>query len=1145
MKIRCLSCMAEYEGGHGVCPHCGYESGTPAESALHMQPGSRLAGRYTVGRVIGFGGFGVTYIAWDDVLQQRVAIKEYLPSEFATRAAGQTQVTVFSGNKAEQFADGMVKFVEEARRLAQFQNEPGIVRVFDSFEENNTAYIAMEYLDGETLTSFLDREGQVPVNQAIEMLTPVIQSLEKVHKAGIIHRDIAPDNIILTKDGQVKLIDFGAARYATTSHSRSLTVIIKPGYSPEEQYRSRGDQGPHTDVYALGAVLYRMITGIVPPDALERRAFFENKKKDILIAPSKNCKIEKGKETAILNAMNVRVEDRTKSAAAFLGELNAVGGVRRIAGKIKAIDLMKWPLWAKIAVPVGGAIVAALLALFFTGKIGFVNNLATTLTIGENMTRVPSVVNYSVGVAQDRLEAASLTSIISGRETSDSIPANMVLRQGTSAGSIVEQKSVIELFVSAAAEPVIEDGTMPYVAYYTEAEAVNMLQQLGAVVTVEYEYSNDIAEGLVIRASVGADEPLAAGEMVTLYISRGPDPEAMTSNDPEVEPSNANGQESDPGTYTVSLSRSTLSLFVGDTSSLQASGGDGNYRWSSSNTSVATVSNGTVTAVGRGSATITVTSGSATASCSVTVQDYNLTINQTYLSLFVGDTSTLSVSGAPSGASVSWSSSNTRVATVIGGVVTAVGTGSSTVTAQFTTGGRTYSASCQINVNDSGITLSQYSISSFYVGDSVTISASTSPSGQSVSWSSSNTSIATVSNGRVTAVGRGSATITASFSYGGKTYSESCTVSVSEISISLSQSNLSLISGESQSLTASTTPSGRSVTWSSSNTSVATVSGGRVTAVGSGSATITAEINYNGRSYTETCRVTVTAPSITLSKTSLSMTVGDSETLTATVSPSGQSVSWSSSNASVATVSGGRVTAVGNGSATITAEINYNGRSYTATCWVTVTAPSISLSKTSLSMTVGDSETLTATVSPSGQSVSWSSNNTNVATVNNGNVTAISGGSVTITAKITSGGREYSASCDVTVKAKVNPTESTRYEENGYLYIRVENYNTSTGEMTRRILFQSTSNHQFVAKISFYTATGSLSSYVVYSYNGNSFRGRTVPSQAETYNSSGILESYLVYSGIDYVEYDSNGNQISTGQAQQEVWYWDYYDGMY
>ena len=369
MKYRCYGCMNEYQTDSWICPNCGYDQRTLPENALHMRPGSLLSNRYLIGKVLGFGGFGVTYLAWDHVLQQRVAIKEYLPSEFATRAAGKTEVTVFSGNKAQQFADGMRKFVEEAKRLAKFQNEPGIVRIYDSFEANNTAYIVMEFLDGETLDDYLKRVGKVSVEQAIDMLSPVIKSLEAVHKAGVIHRDIAPDNIFLTHDGKVKLIDFGAARYATTSHSRSLTVIIKPGYSPEEQYRSRGEQGPHTDVYALAAVLYRMITGETPPDALERRAYLENKKKDTLIPPSKYCKVSKNQENAILNALNIYAESRTSTAEDFLNDLTSTAQIRRVKGTIKVLDLMKWPLWAKITVPTLGITAITALTLLVTGVV--------------------------------------------------------------------------------------------------------------------------------------------------------------------------------------------------------------------------------------------------------------------------------------------------------------------------------------------------------------------------------------------------------------------------------------------------------------------------------------------------------------------------------------------------------------------------------------------------------------------------------------------------------------------------------------------------------------------------------------------------------------------------------------------------------
>lgn len=363
MNKRCMGCMNEYSEEFEICPYCGFIENSEPESPLHMEPGTYLADRYIVGRVVGYGGFGVTYIGWDAKLEQKVAIKEYLPSEFSTRAPGHSKLTIYSGDKAEQFSKGLNQFVDEAKRLAKFQNTTGIVKVFDSFEENQTAYIIMEYLDGETLAAKLKRDGVMPADDAIALLMPIMESLETVHEEGILHRDIAPDNIFITKDGDAKLIDFGAARYATTGYSMSLTVLIKPGFSPEEQYRTRGDQGPHTDVYSMAATLYRTITGKTPPDSLKRRVEFEKSNKDILFPLHKFAKeIPESTENAIMNALNVRIEDRTPTMAAFIGELKS-DNVKRVGNKIRRIDLLRWPLWAKISVPL------VALALIVTGVL--------------------------------------------------------------------------------------------------------------------------------------------------------------------------------------------------------------------------------------------------------------------------------------------------------------------------------------------------------------------------------------------------------------------------------------------------------------------------------------------------------------------------------------------------------------------------------------------------------------------------------------------------------------------------------------------------------------------------------------------------------------------------------------------------------
>ena len=524
MSKLCMGCMEQYEEEYEICPYCGYVEGTKAAEALHINPRSILYNRYIVGKVLGCGGFGVTYIGWDTLLERKTAVKEYLPGEFSTRIPGQTQVTIFNGDKREQFEEGLGKFLEEARRLAKFHNLDSIVKIYDSFEENNTAYIVMEYLEGETLAERLKRERTISAEEAVSMMTPVIQSLQVVHRQEIIHRDIAPDNIFLTRDGKVKLIDFGAARYATTSHSRSLTIIIKPGYSPEEQYRSRGDQGSYTDVYAIGATLYRMIAGIIPPDALERRALVESKQKDMLKPISKYTKeIPKNRETAILNALNIRIEDRTQDMNALEEELTTEKPVKRKHGKIKKTDILKWPLWAKIITPVSAVTVVVLSILLATGVIGFDSMLQREIQIPDGMSRVPSVVNDDLDDAEKRLNEAELTYSITGKEYSDIITINYVLNQDINAGTIVQINTTLKIVVSGGAET----KTVPNTEGADISEAKTILESLGFAVETAEEYSV-LEKGSVISQSVEPGSEYEVGGTIVLVVSSGTDPEAVS-----------------------------------------------------------------------------------------------------------------------------------------------------------------------------------------------------------------------------------------------------------------------------------------------------------------------------------------------------------------------------------------------------------------------------------------------------------------------------------------------------------------------------------------------------------------------------------------------------------------------------------------
>ncbi|MCC7277031.1 MAG: DUF1566 domain-containing protein [Chromatiaceae bacterium] len=294
------------------CPHCGWQAGQdnpPPALAL----GRVLDGRYRVGRVLGHGGFGITYLAWDDNLHLRLAIKEYFPRDSAGRGADGVSLAVYSGPAGDQFAYGLERFLEEARTLAHFDQHPGIVTVKNFFRAHGTGYCVMDYVAGITLRQYLEQQpgGRISVPDALKLLTPVMDALRAVHKEGLLHRDLAPDNIYLTQDGRIKLLDFGAARYAASEHSKSLSIILKPGYAPEEQYRAKGKQGPWTDVYGLAATCYRAITGQVPPEALDR---LDN---DDLVPPSRlrGIAITPGQEATLLQALAVKAGQRFQDMA--------------------------------------------------------------------------------------------------------------------------------------------------------------------------------------------------------------------------------------------------------------------------------------------------------------------------------------------------------------------------------------------------------------------------------------------------------------------------------------------------------------------------------------------------------------------------------------------------------------------------------------------------------------------------------------------------------------------------------------------------------------------------------------------------------------------------------------------------------------
>ena len=304
----CYNCFRE-KGDSSVCPHCRYDAAaSKGRFPTALPAGIDIGKDFILGRVLGQGGFGITYIAWDRKNNLRVAIKEYFPDSMAARD-GTRKVTPYTGERGEGFLYGKKCFLEEAKTLATFIGNKNIVRVFRYFEENGTAYFVMEYVEGTSLKDYLKKHGgKISFEEAKRILIPMMDALTVVHSKGIVHRDISPDNIIITKSGRIKLLDFGAARYSLGDMSRSLDVVLKHGYAPREQYSRHGRQGPFTDVYSLAATFYRSITGVVPQDSIDRMD------DDQLITPYYYCSdLTPQGEFALYKGLAVQPADRFQS----------------------------------------------------------------------------------------------------------------------------------------------------------------------------------------------------------------------------------------------------------------------------------------------------------------------------------------------------------------------------------------------------------------------------------------------------------------------------------------------------------------------------------------------------------------------------------------------------------------------------------------------------------------------------------------------------------------------------------------------------------------------------------------------------------------------------------------------------------------
>lgn len=553
----CKGCFAKM-GASGQCPFCGFEEEKYVVPPHSLLPGVILNSRYIIGKVLGSGGFGITYIAFDMKLESIMAIKEYLPKGMAQRASDNISVSLHSEDYKKEFQHYMDSFLDEARILAKFNDELGIVSVQDILRENGTVYIVMYYVNGVTFEEYLTKnQNRLPYPKVMQIMSSIMESLKKIHAEGVIHRDISPDNIYLTPDNKVKLLDFGAARYFIGDDRSTVSVILKKGYAPIEQYQNKKEnQGPWTDIYSLSATIYRALTGTKPPDALERLDV------DILKSPGElGIELPDHIESAVMRGLNLKYNNRPKTLDDFMRLLEPVGRTEIITDPKIPYEERK-QVRKKVTVPVLIALAAMMLAvsiLLFSGKPGSgnVSNLMQGNILASNSGEGVASANHGAMVAIEPSEApASQIPENSGSAPANSLEATAKPPESQAADTPAPTEATPEPATSgrqseavsepaipgkqseAASEPASEPGIeekpqpnpsatlktpqrMPDLVNGTKNNSVLLLKSSNLEYKVESAYSDLVPAGNIISQSIPAGENVVSGDVVVITVSMG------------------------------------------------------------------------------------------------------------------------------------------------------------------------------------------------------------------------------------------------------------------------------------------------------------------------------------------------------------------------------------------------------------------------------------------------------------------------------------------------------------------------------------------------------------------------------------------------------------------------------------------------
>ncbi len=438
MDVRCKNCFKIFDNEYARCPFCGYSDGEPPKELYHLYPGTELLGRYIIGEVLGFGGFGITYKAWDKKFETILAIKEYYPSGIVNRNPGESEVILFTGKKKDIFDNGLVRFLDEAKNMAKFSQNNNIVNVFEYFEDNNTGYIVMEFLEGISLNSYLLKQTQkLPLDEIMTITMSVCSALRELHAIGIIHRDVSPDNIFMCSNGKIKLIDFGAARFSL-NEEKKMTIILKPGFAPPEQYEKINKQGPWTDIYALGATVYLLLTGTKPDESTNRKI------EDKVIPPSKlDPSIPEYISNTVMKAIALDKKNRFTSIDKFEKALLRKSKISSVNNNSHSGSSNKTKLISTIGI---GTIL--LICLIFS--------VITILSNKKEILKATSITMwYAYGTEEDKDNKSEIiTKLI--QEFNKDYPKVTINAQGIVSSEYMNKLSQV---ISSGSEPNIYDST--------------------------------------------------------------------------------------------------------------------------------------------------------------------------------------------------------------------------------------------------------------------------------------------------------------------------------------------------------------------------------------------------------------------------------------------------------------------------------------------------------------------------------------------------------------------------------------------------------------------------------------------------------------------------------------------------------------